>query len=91
MNAVDNISKPCLFINSEDDPLCVMQNMTDNFESIRRSKSCVVCVTKTGSHLPFYEGLFFKNWAEQASFQFFDAVLEETEKQIRGLETVQSE
>ena len=75
MNTVHGISKPCLFINSEDDPLCVLENVTENLDSVRKSEHCVVCVTKTGSHLPFYEGIFFKNWAAEASYEFFDAVL----------------
>jgi predicted alpha/beta-fold hydrolase len=78
MRTVDNIKNPCLFINSEDDPLCVIQNVTESLDSIKRSSHCIVCVTKTGSHLPFYEGLFFNSWATQATYEFFDVVLTRT-------------
>ena len=42
---------------------------------IETSDSCIVAVTKTGSHLVFYEGIFMKNWAERCTYEFFDAVL----------------
>ena len=77
MVSVDNIRNPCLFINAEDDPLCVIENFYENKVSVDKSQHCIVAVTKTGSHLPFFEGWLMKNWADRATYEFFDAVLEE--------------
>eukprot|EP00600_Ochromonadales_sp_CCMP1393_P000516 CAMPEP_0174981628 /NCGR_PEP_ID=MMETSP0004_2-20121128/16004_1 /TAXON_ID=420556 /ORGANISM="Ochromonas sp., Strain CCMP1393" /LENGTH=47 /DNA_ID= /DNA_START= /DNA_END= /DNA_ORIENTATION= len=34
-----------------------------------------LALTKTGSHLPFYEGLWAEDWAEKVTYEFFDAFL----------------
>ena len=58
------------------DPLCVVQNYLDNITEIHSHHNAVASIlTKTGSHLPFYEGLFMRNWAEKVAFEFFDAYL----------------
>ena len=77
MVSVDEIKNPCLFINAEDDPLCVIENFYENKTFIDKSKHCIVAVTKTGSHLPFFEGFLMENWADRATYEFFDAALEE--------------
>jgi uncharacterized protein len=82
MRTVGKIKNPCLFINSEDDPLCVLENVTDNMTSIESSDACIVAVTKTGSHLPFYEGLFMRNWAERCTYEFFDVVMKNKSKRV---------
>ena len=87
MQTVDSIKNPCLFINSEDDPLCVIENVKESLDYIYRSKYCIVCVTKTGSHLPFYEGFSFGSWATQATYEFFDVVLKEEYEEGRQMRT----
>ena len=81
MRTVQNIKNPCLFINSEDDPLCLIENVYENIHEIEKSEACIVAVTKSGSHLAFYEGFFMKNWAERCTYEFFDVILS------RSLET----
>ncbi len=64
------------------DPLCVVQNYHENIAPIHAASNAVGSVlTKTGSLLPFYEGLFLSNWAERVAFEFFEAYLQiESEK-----------
>lgn len=58
------------------DPLCVVQNYHDEVHRVMAHNCTVGAVlTKTGSHLPFYEGLFMTNWAERVAFEFLDAFL----------------
>jgi hypothetical protein len=58
------------------DPLCVVQNYHEEVHKVMKHGCCVgTALTKTGSHLPFYEGLFMGNWAEKVTFEFFDAFL----------------
>lgn len=75
------IHEPCLFINSEDDPLCVPLNISQAREQglLRHDMNAALAVTKTGSHCCFFELgtrlLHTSNWAERASFEFFDAIV----------------
>lgn len=70
------------------DPLCVVQNYHDEVHRVMAHKCCVGAVlTKTGSHLPFFEGLFMTNWAERVTFEFLDAFLASE----RAKQSVQSE
>jgi len=64
----------------------VVANFEDNKHRMYSCNTPVGSIlTKTGSHLPFYEGLFLHNWAEKVSFQFFDAYLQrEKAKQLAG-------
>eukprot|EP00597_Dinobryon_sp_UTEXLB2267_P009140 CAMPEP_0170096690 /NCGR_PEP_ID=MMETSP0019_2-20121128/28749_1 /TAXON_ID=98059 /ORGANISM="Dinobryon sp., Strain UTEXLB2267" /LENGTH=348 /DNA_ID=CAMNT_0010318755 /DNA_START=158 /DNA_END=1204 /DNA_ORIENTATION=- len=75
MNHAAKISRPCLFINSEDDPICVVQNVLDNLSLFETSQYAALVLTKTGSHCPFYEGWTLRCWAEKAAYEFFDQVL----------------
>lgn len=69
------------------DPLCVVDNYHDHSHLMEDDNNMVGSIlTKTGSHLPFYEGLFLNNWAERLAFEFFDAyLLVEQEKQAAGV------
>jgi predicted alpha/beta-fold hydrolase len=54
----------------------VVQNYHDEVDGLLAQGGCVGSVlTKTGSHIPFYEGLCMNNWAEKVTFEFFDAFL----------------
>ena len=69
------------------DPLCVVQNYHDELHRTMKHQPCLaVVLTKTGSHLPFYEGITMANWAERASFEFLDAFLESEKEEINKLE-----
>lgn len=61
----------------------MVENFYDNQHRMESCNSPVGSIlTKTGSHLPFYEGLFLSNWAEKVSFQFFDAYLKREEAKL---------
>jgi hypothetical protein len=54
----------------------VVENYTEQLHHIHNSGSTVGSIlTKTGSHLTFFDGLFMTNWAERVAFEFFDAYL----------------
>ncbi|KAJ1386764.1 hypothetical protein B484DRAFT_410105, partial [Ochromonadaceae sp. CCMP2298] len=57
LNYVWHSTIPALFINAENDPLCVLENFTEQRPRMLGGMSCstAVVVTKTGSHCPFYE------------------------------------
>ena len=61
----------------------MIENFYENKDFIDRNQHCIIAVTKTGSHLPFYEGMMMKNWAERATYEFFDAVLMEDEVKVK--------
>lgn len=82
MRVTEYIHEPCLFINAEDDPLCVPLNIEQarlHHGLLSKNMNAALAVTKTGSHCCFYElgtGLLHtSNWAERASFEFFDAFI----------------
>jgi predicted alpha/beta-fold hydrolase len=82
MRVTHCIQEPCLFINAEDDPLCVPLNIQQaqvEHRLLQADMNAALVVTKTGSHCCFFElgtGLLHtSNWAERASFEFFDAFL----------------
>lgn len=77
MRVVSNIKKPCIFINSEDDPLCVVENAYENLEFVKSSTWVALILTKCGSHLPFYD-VFMSSWAEKLTFEFFESILAST-------------
>ena len=82
MRVVEHISQPCLFINAEDDPLCVIENVEEHaplFNTVLSRSMVAIAVSKVGGHCCFYEAnanpLKFSSWSERVSFEFFDAVL----------------
>lgn len=85
MRVTDFIREPCLFINAEDDPLCVKENIFESQENglMKNDMNGAIALTKTGSHCSFYElgSLPFQssNWAERVCFEFFDAFLASNE------------
>ena len=60
--------------------MCVVKNVEDRFADFERSSSSILALSKTGTHLAFYEGLSCRSWAQIASFQFLDAILLESEE-----------
>lgn len=57
------------------DPICVVSNVRKHWDLFQQTPHVMLALTASGSHLPFYSGIFFKNWAEDATFAFFDSVL----------------
>mmetsp|Transcript_8179 Transcript_8179/g.13592 ORF Transcript_8179/g.13592 Transcript_8179/m.13592 type:complete len:477 (+) Transcript_8179:46-1476(+) len=87
MNHIYRSETPSLYLNAENDPLCVVENFLEQNENMRNAVcSAGAVLTKTGSHCPFYEGLFLSNWAEKVTFEFFDSVLARERQKLMGIE-----
>lgn len=69
----ETISVPMLAINALDDPVCVAENIEP--ELFRANPNLILATTAHGSHLAFYEGPRAVPWVDEATVQFFDAVL----------------
>ena len=50
-------------------------NNTSHFLTFLDASILALCLTRTGSHLSFYEGLLGSCWSEKVSYEFFDAAL----------------
>lgn len=72
---VKNIQNHVLVVNSQDDPVCVYQNVVDWLQLGEKMSKVIIAVTKVGSHCAFIEGLFMESWAERVAFEFFESVL----------------
>jgi len=78
MRMVQHIIQPCLFINSEDDPLCNILNVYESMYCFDCESVAAVCVTtKTGSHCSFLQAnpLDMSCWSEAVMGQFFEKAL----------------
>ena len=81
MRMVQHIIQPCLFINSEDDPLCNIVNVWESLQIFNKQEAAVgavVVVTKTGSHCSFLQSPLtwdMSSWTEKIMGEFFDGVL----------------
>ena len=80
MRVVKHIQNPCLFINAEDDPLCVLENVYEGltlFKEIAGVSGAIIVTTKTGSHCSFLHGMpwTMDAWTERTAGEFFDQVL----------------
>jgi len=66
MRVVKHIIQPALFLNAEDDPLCVIQNTYENVhlvsgkdtDSSYAACGAIVITTKTGSHTSYLENKY---------------------------------
>lgn len=68
----ENIKIPLMILNSEDDPICHIQNLEPHTETIQNMPNIVVVRTKKGSHCGFYQGLRgAESWATQLMADFF--------------------
>ena len=78
IRVIQHIIQPCLFLNAEDDPLCVVQNVYESLYLLSKNAIGAVCVTtKTGSHCSFLTGKPWNmdSWSEEVAGEFFQAVL----------------
>lgn len=62
----ERISIPLMILNSEDDPVCHINNLEPYKDVIQQMPNMVVVTTKKGSHCGFYEGVRpTRSWAHQ--------------------------
>lgn len=78
METVQFIIDPALFINAENDPVCVKQNIDENMHHFSTSQGATLVTTKVGSHLPFYQISWnpfkFECWAESLAYEYIDQI-----------------
>ena len=82
MRVVEHIVNPCLFINAEDDPLCLARNVYEALPMFDQNAhiGAVVVKVKTGSHCSFLQGQPWQPWdctawSETAASQFLEQAL----------------
>ena len=77
MRTIVHVRDPALFINAENDPICVLENIEEHIHLFQVNKGATLLLTKMGSHLPFHEFSFnplrFECWAERVAFEFLEA------------------
>ncbi len=81
IKVVRNIKTPLLILNSEDDPICINQNVLENLHWLEKLPHTVLVHTKRGSHVAFFEGAGAEFWSDRVIGEYFQAVLKETRKQ----------
>ncbi len=68
----ENVAVPLLVLNSEDDPVCHIDNFQPYQDVVRRMNTVAVVTTKKGSHCGFYEGIKeTHSWASRLAADFF--------------------
>lgn len=76
IKVVEGIRTPLLILNSEDDPICVHQNVVENLHWLERLDSTMLVHTERGSHVAYLEGIRGTSWSERVVGQYLRAVLE---------------
>jgi uncharacterized protein len=75
-----NIKTPLLIINSEDDPICVDQNVKENLHWLEKLPHTTLVQTKRGSHIAFFEGIRARSWSDQVLGEYFQTILKTRKK-----------
>lgn len=71
MHVFEGINKPLMILNSEDDPVCKIENAYPHLELIKRKTNMVLVTTARGSHCAHYEGWTAKSWAARLMANYF--------------------
>lgn len=77
MHVFEGISKPLMILNSEDDPVCKIENAWPHLELIKRKTNMVLVTTARGSHCAHYEGWSAKSWASRLMANYFLAMAQQ--------------
>eukprot|EP00340_Litonotus_pictus_P007660 CAMPEP_0170519590 /NCGR_PEP_ID=MMETSP0209-20121228/4955_1 /TAXON_ID=665100 ORGANISM="Litonotus pictus, Strain P1" /NCGR_SAMPLE_ID=MMETSP0209 /ASSEMBLY_ACC=CAM_ASM_000301 /LENGTH=335 /DNA_ID=CAMNT_0010805521 /DNA_START=208 /DNA_END=1215 /DNA_ORIENTATION=+ len=71
---VNRISIPYLSIFAEDDPLIPCDSIEQH--QINKNENVVLAIAKSGGHVGFFKGLFFKRWIHEPIIDFIRDVAE---------------
>ena len=74
MRVIDNIRVPLLVVNTEDDPVCHIDNLRENHERISGLPNVMLAVTSHGSHCAHFEGLRMRSWGSLLAAEYFTAL-----------------
>lgn len=80
IKVVRNIKTPLLILNSEDDPICINENVLENLHWLEKLPHTVLVHTKRGSHVAFFEGIKAGYWSDKVIGEYFQAVLRQTKR-----------
>lgn len=83
---MDNIQIPVMILNAADDPVCVIENVRDHEDRIRRLPKAIAVVTQRGSHCAFFEGWAATSWSQQLMAEYFLALASLSHHQTIGNE-----
>ena len=76
-NYLDEVDVPLLCLNALDDPFCDPRSLPSE-DYVRRHSRMVMCVTHSGSHVSFLEGLnpfHRRSWGDRVALQFLTQAL----------------
>ncbi|MCB1142813.1 MAG: alpha/beta fold hydrolase [Leptospiraceae bacterium] len=82
INVIHNIKTPLLVLNSEDDPICVDENVQENLHWVDKLPHSTLIHTKRGSHIAFFEGIRARSWSDRVIGEYFKTILS-TRKNFR--------
>lgn len=68
-----DVSVPVMILNSDDDPVCVVENVLDHLETVESVPDAMLVRTARGSHCAFYEGWSAASWANRLIAQYLQA------------------
>lgn len=68
------IKTPLLILNSEDDPICVNENVRENLHWLERLENTILVQTRRGSHVAYLEGVRGRSWADRVTGEYFNAL-----------------
>jgi len=82
VDSVDGVTKldfPCIFINSDDDPVCPSSRFLEDTK-LRERPNVIIVATPHGGHIGWQEGLFFASecrWISDSCTEYVEAILAE--------------
>ena len=74
VTVMDNIRIPIMVLNSEDDPVCVLQNVLEYKRSLESMEKSILVITKRGSHCAHLTGWLAQSWSHQLAADYFKAL-----------------
>jgi len=84
MSHYEGTKVPCLILNSEDDPLCVVDNIP--FSIVSESTNFALVLTKFGSHVAFREGLLGEScFMHRLTLDFLEAARKVNGEDLGGI------
>lgn len=69
-NRIDNIKVPSLFINNQEDPICIKESVP--IEKIYHNKNTILLFTQRGGHIEYLSGWNAEWWAFKTALNYFE-------------------
>ena len=74
MRVADHVRTPLLVLNTEDDPICSVANVTRNRRRMQSLPRILTALTRYGGHCGFYEGRHGEDsWSDRAIAEYLEA------------------